>query len=200
MADSLAIFYCRIYFVPMIFHEIRWNTAIFCWLNPHFSYFPLPGWDNQKVPSSTESQGTTWFFWVFWRQLAPVLGLLLVWACWCITRFQLYIGVLGIEGRLLQIPPDYGQIATTSPHVTTTSMKRWLGLGWLSQWPNFSGELFPNYRLYAHEHVEMMISLKSRIFRPYFKAFPEVTASIGFHRSATCFGPADFLDEPAGGW
>ena len=59
-----------IYFVPMIFHEIRWNTAIFCWLNPHFSYFPLPGWDNQKVPSSTESQGTTWFFWVFWRQLA----------------------------------------------------------------------------------------------------------------------------------
>ena len=134
MADRLAIFYCRIYFVPMIFHEIRWNTAIFCRLNPHFSYFPLPGWDNQKVPSSTESQGTTWFFWVFWRQLASarfVAGMGVG-----VSQDFKDIGVLGIGGRLLHS----SRLWTDCNDVTTTSMKRWLGLGWLSQWPNFSGE------------------------------------------------------------
>ena len=170
MADRLAIFYCRIYFVPMIFHEIRWNTAIFCRLNPHFSYFPLPGWDNQKVPSSTESQGTTWFFWVFWRQLASarfVAG----YGCWCIPRFQRYWGAwnrrptspfLQIMDRLQRrhhnINEKMVRIGVTIP---MAELFRWI---------------FPNYRLCAHEHVEM-ISLKSQI-KAILQSIPEVTATI----------------------
>ena len=135
MADSLAIFYCRIYFVPMIFHEIRWNTAIFCWLNPHLVIFHCqvgtikryPVAPRAKAPlGSSESFGGNW----------PVLGLLLVWACWCIPRFQRYWGAWNRRPT----SPHSSRLWTDCNDVTTTSMKRWLGLGWLSQCPNFSGE------------------------------------------------------------